>query len=325
MRRDAVGFGHMHEDHAAELTLAARMPSPRCLVIASGGDLALGLAGAGRQVLGVDLNSAQIALVRLKMDIAREVGAATTAAWMTHGPPPLLERVARSGLNPGHFARGLCFCGRVDRALHRSGPLVAWLLDWPTLAPGISRRVLGTALQGLLPIAIRLLHGSGSTGALNPHAIALLRHRLLAAMQQTGAARNPLLMATLGQSFGNEPPPVWCEPAIRGWLANAANIELRVSTIEAALSAAPPRSLGLISLSNLADMLDAPTWQSLHSRVATALAPGGFVVARSMLHQALPAAEGGKFSDLTASTLAECHDRSPLCPVVWIGQRTASE
>lgn len=149
MRCEVVVFGHMHEDHSPELTLGTRMPSPRCLVIASGGDLALSLAGAGRHVLAVDSNPAQIALVRLKMDLAREAGATTAAAWMTHGPPALLERVARSGLNPRHFARGLCFSGRVDRALRRSGPLIAWLLGWPALTPGISRRSLGTALENL--------------------------------------------------------------------------------------------------------------------------------------------------------------------------------
>ena len=325
MHRDAVIFGHMHEDHAVELTLAGRMPPPRCLVIASGGDLALGLAGAGFRVVAVDSNSEQIALVRLKMDIAREVGAETAAEWMTHGPPALLERIARSGLDPRHFANGLCFCGRVDRALRWSGPLVAWLLDWPTLAPGISRRALSNFFERLLPIGIRLLHGPRSAHASNPDAIARMKRRLLAVMKQPGAARNPLLLATLGRGFGDEPPPVWREPAIRGWLAHAASIELRCSTIEAALATAPPRSLGLISLSNLADLLDATRWQSMLASAAAALVPGGCVVARSMLHQALPPVESAGFSDITAATLTECGDRSPLCPVAWIGKRTACE
>ena len=324
MYRDTLVFGHMHEDHAAELALAGRMPSPRCLVIASGGDLALQLASAGFRVVVVDSNSAQIALVRLKMEIAREVGAETAAEWMTDGPSALLERIARSGLNPQHFANGLCFCGRVDRALRWSGPLVAWLLDWPTLAPGISRRVLEALLQRLLPVGVRLLHGPRSTSELIPNSIGLMKRRLLAAMNQAGAARNPLLMAMLGRGFGTEPPPVWRESAIRGWLANAANVELRCSTIEAALALSEPHSFGLISLSNLADLLDATKWQSLLASAATALVPGGFLVARLMLHSALPPPERAGFSDITVATLNECDDRSPLCPIVWIGQRTGS-
>src|SRR5205814_67578 len=114
MSHDAVVFGHMHEDHSAELALAPTLPAPRCLVIASGGDLALSLVAAGLRVLAVDSNPAQVALVRLKMQLADEAGAAAV--------------------------RELCFCGQVDRALRCIGPLVAWLLDWPALSPGAFRR-----------------------------------------------------------------------------------------------------------------------------------------------------------------------------------------
>ena len=321
MSRDAVVFGHMHEDHSAELALAARLPSARCLVIASGGDLALSLAAAGLSVLAVDSNPAQLALVRLKIELAREVGAATAASWMTGESPALFERVGSAGLNPRHFVRGLCFCGRVDRALRRAGPLVAWLLGWPALKPGMFQRTLAASLQRLLPIGIKLLHGTGATHAINARAVALMKRRLLAAMSQSDTARNPLLAATLGRGFGIEPPPVWREPGIRAWLACAANIDLRASTIEAALDSTPPGSLGLISLSNLADLLDPRAWQSLLARAAAALAPGGVVIARSMLHETLPPATEAELSDVTATTLAECGDRSPLCPVVSIGRR----
>ena len=321
MRRDAVVFGHMHEDHAAELALASRLPSARCLVIASGGDLALSLAAEGMSVLAVDSNPAQIALVRLKMDMAREVGAATAAAWMTTASPALIERVAGAGLNPRHFARGLCFCGRVDRALRLAGPLVAWLLDWPALRPGAFRRTLAAWLQRLLPIGIGLLHGRRSARAVNARAVALMKRRLLAAMSQPDAAHNPLLATTLGRGFGTEPPRVWREPGIRAWVACAANIEMRPSTVETAIDSAPRGSLGLISLSNLADLLGPPAWRSLLARAAAALTPGGFIVARSMLHEMLPPATEAGFSDITTATLPVSGDRSPLCPVVWIGRR----
>ena len=64
---DRLVFGHMHEDHSAELSRVAQLPVNRALVIASGGDLAFALAGAGVDVLAVDSNSAQIELLRRKI------------------------------------------------------------------------------------------------------------------------------------------------------------------------------------------------------------------------------------------------------------------
>lgn len=91
---DRLVFGHMHEDHSAELSLVARLPVNRALVIASGGDLALALAGVGVDVLAVDSNPAQIDLVKRKM------------------------------ADPEN-ALALCFGGRVDRVLRIGGPIVA--------------------------------------------------------------------------------------------------------------------------------------------------------------------------------------------------------
>ncbi len=116
---DRPVFGYMHEDHSAELSRAAHLPVNRALVIASGGDLAFALAGAGVDVLAVDSNPAQIDLVRRKM------------------------------AGPDH-ALTLCLDGRVDRVLRFGGPLVAWLMDWPRLQPGRFRMVLTNILESFL-------------------------------------------------------------------------------------------------------------------------------------------------------------------------------
>jgi hypothetical protein len=321
MNRDTVVFGHMHEDHSVELALTARMPTQKCLVIASGGDLVLSLATAGHSVLAVDSNPAQIALVRLKIDIAAESGAASAARWMVAGSPALSERARNAGFDPRLFSFGMCFCGRVDRVLRRMGPFVAWLLRWPSMRPGVFRRMLTALLQRLLPPGIRLLHGSEASRAVNGNSITLMRRRLLSVMSRPDAALNPLLASTLGRGFGVQPPDVWREAGIAAWSARAASIEMRVCSLECALHEASPATFGLISLSNLADILAPPAWRDLLASAYAALAPGGYIVARSMLHESVPIAAECGFADITAGTLPECGDSSPLCPVVWVGRR----
>lgn len=141
---DGVVFGHMHEDHAVELSLLGRLPLRRASVIASGGDLAFALAGEELEVTAVDSNRAQIELVRKKMQC----------------PPDLMR---------------LCFCGRVDRVLRFGGPFIAWLLDWPRLKPGKLRVFLTQQFEILLHRLVTLIHGPLAGKKMNPPAIRLIR------------------------------------------------------------------------------------------------------------------------------------------------------
>jgi len=56
-------FGRMFEDPEVE---AAALPAGRVLAIASGGDVAFALAAAGREVVAVDINPAQVEYVRAR-------------------------------------------------------------------------------------------------------------------------------------------------------------------------------------------------------------------------------------------------------------------
>ncbi len=281
---DRVVFGHMHEDHSAELSLVDRLPLKRALVIASGGDLAFALAGAEVAVMAVDSNPAQIDLVRLKMRC----------------PDDLIS---------------LCFRGRVDRLLRLGGPFLAWLLDWPRLQPGRLRVFLTNRLEGLLHGVVSVVHGRQAGRKLDRTVLRLIRRRLEKAMRQPDAARNPLLQVLLGNRFGSDVPEVWSERGILKWKDEVGRIDLKTADIVEILRESEDDSLGLISASNLLDVMDGDAWDNLVEHAARVLMPGGYLVVRSMLREIVVSKSDGGLEAIADVP----KDASPICPVIWIG------
>lgn len=279
-------FGHMHEDHSAELSLVARLPVNRALVIASGGDLTFALAGAGVDVLAVDSNPAQIDLVKRKME------------------------------SPDN-APALCFGGRVDRVLGVGGPVIAWLMDWPRLRPGIFRSFLSNTMEACLGGAVTLIHGRAAGQKLDRAAVRLLRTRLEESLRRPGASENPFLQVLLGKRFGAQVPAVWSVSGIAQWKTGLERIELLTADIGRVLAGLEPGTFGLISVSNLPDMMDDAAWVVMAELAAQALVPGGYLVARSMLRETL-VSKNDLFHERES---LPAKDASPLCPVVWIGRR----
>lgn len=284
--RDRVVFGHMHEDHSIERSLVDRLPLKRALVIASGGDLALVLAGAQVDVTAVDSNPAQIDLVRLKMQC----------------PENLMD---------------LCFSGRVDRLLRFGGSCLAWLLDGSRLRPGRFRVFLTCRCEGLLHRVVSLIHGSRAGEKLDRAAIRLIRRRLELAMRQPDAGRNPLLQVLLGNRFGSVVPEVWSGWGIEKWKGEVGRITLKAADFGTVLRNSGEGALGLISVSNLPDVLDGDAWDCLVADAANALAPGGYLVVRSMLRENVVSRSDGWFSREPDVP----DDVSPICPVIWVGRK----
>lgn len=288
---EGIVFGHMHEDHRAELALLDRLPVRRALVIASGGDLALLLAGAGLEVRAVDVNPAQTALVQFKMD------------------------------HPA-MAAGLCFSGKVDRVCRRAGPGIAWLFDYPRLKPGVARRFLIKAGSVLVPLAVGLLHGRKARDKINAPTVQLMQQRLDGAMSSAGASENPLLQVLLGKGFGPSPPPVWTAPGMETWQRQTNRISLQTTGLGEFLDAnatrPKPEGYGLISVSNLPDAMPEEDWNQLLAKVHRALLPGGIVVVRSMLQASLEIPPTFGFEALPWN---RAEDQSPLCPIIWIGKK----
>lgn len=283
---DKVVFGHMHEDHSLELSLVARLPLKRALVIASGGDLAFALAGEKVEVVAVDSNPGQIELVRLKMQC----------------PPNLAE---------------LCFRGRVDRVFRFGGPLLAWIFDWPQMKPGWFRVFLANFMEEILPRVVALVHGPRAGARLNGRAIRLIRRRLERAMEKPDAGTNPLLQVLFGNRFGSEPPEVWRVSGIERWRSEIHRIHLLTADAAQVLAASPIESFGLISLSNLPDAVERDAWDDMVALAAKALAPGGYLIVRSMLTDSMISRHDGCFN-LNQPVF---DDVSPLCPVIWVGAK----
>jgi S-adenosylmethionine:diacylglycerol 3-amino-3-carboxypropyl transferase len=283
---DRVVFGHMHEDHSVELSLVSRLPLKRALVIASGGDLAFALAGAKVAVTAVDSNHAQIDLVRVKMQCPANLTA-------------------------------LCFSGRVDRLFRWGGPFLAWLFGWPEMRPGRIRILLADMLEGFLPQMVTFIHGARAGARLNRDAIRLIRRRLECAMRKPDAGNNPLLQVLLGNRFGPKAPEVWSQRGIEKWRGEIDRIELKAAGIAQVLRHAGDGSLGLISVSNLPDVMETDDWNLLVEDAGRALANGGYLVVRSMLSETLEWQYGDSF--VTEENPLE--DASPICPVVWIGRK----
>lgn len=316
-RPEAILFGHMHEDHSSELYLVPKLPTASALVIASGGDLTFCLAGAGLAVTAVDSNPAQIDLLELKMRIAQEFDVEQASAMMICDARGL----ALTGVD---VQRGLCFCGKVDRMLRRFGPALPRLHDLIHPTPDKTRDVVLVLLHGALRLGVGLVHGRTASAMLDSRAVRLFAERLDHALRQRDAETNPLLQVLLGRGFGKQVPAVWSSDGIARWRQHVKDIHLHISRIEDALAKCPSKSLGLISVSNLPDLMSANAWQALLQSAVRTLAPGGYLIARSMLRKAIAEPVGDYFDDVTNEVRQAASDQSPLCPIVWVGKRASS-
>jgi len=286
----------MHEDHSVEIYLSGKLPLMTALVIASGGDLAFTLAGAGLSVMAVDTNPAQIDAVKLKLKLASD-----------HCPEHCQQTFIGSAHHPGW-----CFSGKVDRVLRWIGPLLAYAYGWRGRK---QRRWLIDAAFPFLKCGVRLVHGLGAGARIDDQALRVLRTRFETAVASPGSSENPYLHALMGKGFGNHPPCPWKAFHIGRW--KDGEISLETCTISDGLKKCEPDSLGLISVSNLYDVLDAEQWQELMELAWRALASGGCVVVRSMIAESISMQSTHSFRTLPLPA----QDLSPLCPVVWVGQK----
>jgi S-adenosylmethionine-diacylglycerol 3-amino-3-carboxypropyl transferase len=129
--RPRVLFGQVYEDPAVELAALAAVPAPRrAMCIGSGGETALSLlTGAPERVSAVDINPAQITLVRLKVAAVRRLSREQAIRCFDLDARPWYP-ILREDLEPelrsfwdarqATLARGLSHCGFVDRRLRRA-------------------------------------------------------------------------------------------------------------------------------------------------------------------------------------------------------------
>lgn len=112
-------------------------------------------------------------------------------------------------------------------------------------------------------------------------------------------------------------PEVWSEPGILKWKGEVGRIDLKTADIARILQESQDDSLGLISASNLPDVMDGDAWDKLVGHAARVLMPGGYLVVRSMLQEIVVSKSDSRFAPITDVP----EDASPICPVIWIGRK----
>ncbi len=305
-----IRYANCWEDAAVVCDGLAPLRGARCLSIASAGDNVFCLLAAGAaDVVAVDLNPAQLALVELKAaafavlehdEIVRFLGASAL------GDDPrraATYRALRSGLGaaacafwderPVDIRRGVLHCGRFERyfALFRR-----FLLP---LAH--SRRAIAELLTAKAPeerarfheevwdtwrwrMAATLFFGRAALGRLGRHPD-LFRYvdgpvarsvleRAGRALRALPADDNPYLNYILTGGYGAALPDYLRREnhaSIRGGLPR---LTLRAVSVEEALDGAPAGRFDAINLSDVPEYMDVASYHALLAAARRAAAPG---------------------------------------------------
>jgi hypothetical protein len=208
-------FGRMYEDPDVE---ARALPMGRVLVIASAGDVAFALAAAGRDVVAIDINPAQVEYVRDRMA----------------GAP---ERAGQADRYLARAATALPLLGMSSDRLRQF-----FDLDDPGVQVAAWRRLAGRRFRAALALAfgpaLRLVYRSELAGALPSGFAGELESRFERGFAVHPNRSNPIAPAL----FGLPTPP-----------ASAHHIEVERAEVLEFMRAQPPGSFDGFALSNITD------------------------------------------------------------------------
>lgn len=297
------------EDLAVARECLRMTPSARVVAIASAGDNALGLLlDDPAHVLAVDLNPAQVALVRLKAAAMRLPPGDAAAFLGAEGRPDRLATYAalRPALDPGAASfwdrrtslieAGVIHAGRFERYLATFRRLVLPIVpgrrvveailasDDPVEQARLYRREWDSpAWRGIFRLLFgrRMLAGRARHAAFFAHApeIDVGAHyleRLEAGITAMPAARNPYLALALSGRY--RPPdalPDYLRPDRQGLIsARLDRLEVRTMSLLEALRGLPDRSVDAFYLSDVFELVDARTHEATLAEVARVGRPG---------------------------------------------------
>ena len=244
-------FGRMFEDWEIEASLFPARSRVFC--IASAGCTALNLANRGYEVTAVDVNPAQIALVRERL-----AGGSSRAG--------SVDRMI------AHGRRGLRVAGWAETTLR------AFLaLDDPIAQQAFWRARLDTrrwraALSLLLnPLTLRLFYPAALTRAIPQGFAGIIRRRLARGFSTHPNRSNPYASSMLLGTWAVEPP---APPAGAVTVVQADAAEY--------LESCPDGAFAAFTLSNIGDAAGAAYMTRVAAAVARAAAPGAIIVHRSV-------------------------------------------
>jgi S-adenosylmethionine:diacylglycerol 3-amino-3-carboxypropyl transferase len=271
-RRPQVMFGRMYEDHGVELSLFA--PASRVLAIASAGDTAAALAGAGHQVTAVDINPVQLAYGKARMagaptvtgtaerlmSIGRLAAAAVAPAWRREAMTRFLRM--DDPARQAHWWRG-----EMDRPQLRA--LMAATLRPAGPLSGLLRPGLAAVIPARFDVA--------------------LRQRIGACAARYPNATNPwiwrLLLGRGQPDDGHAAPDIRAQRPAGTGPASSGGITWVHADVIAHLEQAAAGYYDAVTLSNVLDGPASAYADRLHAALRHAVRPGGAVVLRTFHHR----------------------------------------
>jgi len=248
-------FGRMFEDWSLEARVFP--PTGRVFAIASAGCTAMALAAKGYEVTAVDLNPAQVAFVRARLQGRDGVGSVD-------------RRIAQ--------ARGaMRLVGWTTRLLREFVSLDDPATQHRFWRSRLDTRRLRVVLAALLsPITLRLFYPAPLARAVPAGFAAILRRRLDRGFSTHPNRTNPYArLLVLG-----EPTPAASPPSGAVHVVEAGAAEY--------LETCPAQSFDAFTLSNILDAADASYARRLDAAIARAARPGAVVVMRSFSEPPTP-------------------------------------
>lgn len=344
-----VLFGVVYEDAEVELAVwRARLDElkdqtrpPRAFCVASGGDTLFSLLLPQRgEVVGVDVNPAQVALCALKVAARHSLDAAQwTRATRGDARPfypllrPQLDAQTRTfwDANLSTLAHGLSGCGLVDGVLRRASFGLRWLIGRRApramlAAPNVeaqrriwrerANRCRFRALFALFlnPLVLRAFYGRALREGLPLDLGERVRDNLERALLDFPVASNPYVIQLLRGHLSPDSAqwPIALRPdSLAPMRAHLDDLSLHVAEAAEFLEAQPAVSFDFFALSNVIEAVGAQSGTRLMRAVERAAAPGALVCVRSITG-ALPPHSPLLESDERQNVWRE-GDRSPFC------------
>ncbi|MDB6135922.1 MAG: hypothetical protein JWM59_4165 [Verrucomicrobiales bacterium] len=349
-----LAFAQVREDPRLDLALARRLPPGAAVVmIASGGDSAACLARLPLSRLHlVDINPAQLALARCKLDLAATVSPEEAAAWLGHAPLPVeirAERIAHrldslglpaealgpletlASLGPDHAGRyERCFA-ELQTALSPWREALITVLgsaDPPAAAAAVAPdtplgQALDTAFTRVMSLAnLVCLFGEGATrNPRQPFSCHFLE-RLRLGLERFPARENPFLHQLLTGTFPISGGYDWLSEAGSPGGPPGAEPVFHLGAMTAALESMPAESMDFAHLSNILDWLSPAEAEGVLAAACRVLRPGGRIILRQLNSTLdIAALDSGIAWDLEEGARFEQADRSFFYPGIFTGRR----
>ena len=346
-----VLFGVVYEDAAIELRvwqarlreLENQARTPRAFCIASGGDTLFSLLLPRRgEVVGVDINPAQIWLCQLKVAARQNLDSGEWTRATRGDARPFYPRLrAQLDAEAQQFwdahlptlARGLSGCGLVDGVLGRASIGLRWLIGrratrallratgveqqreiWHGLAH--RRRFRALFRWALHPLVLRAFYGGALRQGLPLDLGEIVRGNIERSFTDFLVASNPYIIQLLRGGLAPDPAqwPLALRPDCDRFDAIAARLDhLSLHPAEAAhfLENQPAGSVDFFALSNVIEAIGSQSARRLLRAVERAAAPGALICVRSITGARPPRTDllepGELLSELRGL------DRSPFC------------